>query len=205
MLTWQKINPLYIIIINNYYSFLNLFIIISLIIGSISGLNYISLKKIISFSSINQLRWIMLRMYNRKLIKFYLIIYIYLIWIIFKSFYLFKLKFLNQIFIIKNNNKFIKLFIFINLLSLGGLPPFLGFFPKIIIIINLNNLIIIIIIIIFSLFSLYIYIRIIFSLLILNTLKINKIFKNNNNKNFFNIIKIIIINNLFLILFLFII
>lgn len=200
LLTWQKINPLFILIINNYYLYLKLFIILSLLIGSIAGLNYISLKKIISFSSINQLRWIIIRLINNKIIKLYLFIYIYLIYLIIKSFNYFNLKFLNQLISLKIKNKFIKLFIFINLLSLGGLPPFLGFFPKLFIILKLNRSLLIFFIIIFSLLSLFMYLRIIFSLLILNSIKINKIYKNINYKKFFNIIKLIMINNFFLII-----
>lgn len=201
LLTWQKINPLFLLIINNYYSYLKLFIILSLLIGSIAGLNHISLKKIISFSSINQLRWIILRLINRKIIKLYIIIYTYIIFIIIKSFDYFNLKFLNQLINLKLKNKFIKLFIFINLLSLGGLPPFLGFFPKLFIIIKLNKSLLIFLIILFSLLSLFLYLRIIFSLLILNSLKINnKIYKNYNYINFINLIKFILINNLFLII-----
>lgn len=202
LLTWQKINPLIILILllKNYIINLNLFILSSLIIGSISGLNYSSFKKIISFSSINQLRWIIIRLINNKLIKLFIIFYLLLIWIIIKSIKLFKLKFLNQLFNLKPKIKFIKLFIFINFLSLGGLPPFLGFFPKIFIILKINNNFIIFFIVSFTLISLFIYIRIIYSILIINSIKINKIIKNNNNNKFFILIKLRIINNFLLII-----
>lgn len=204
LLTWQKINPLIILTFNNYNFILNLFIIFSLIIGSISGLNYSSIKKIITFSSINQLRWIILRIINNKLIKIYLLFYFFIIWIIIKSIMLFNITFINQIFNLNNKNKFIKSFIFINFLSLGGLPPFLGFYPKLIIILKLNNLLILFLIVIFTLITLFIYIRIIISILILNSIKLNKIINNYNIKKFYNLIKFTNLNNLILIILIFI-
>lgn len=203
LLTWQKINPLIILYYNYFFNFLILFIIISLILGSISGLNFSSLKKIISFSSINQISWIILRLINNKIFKIYLIFYFLLIWIIIKSIIFFNLKYLNQIYNLNLKNKFIKLFIFINFLSLGGLPPFLGFYPKILVILKTNNLIITLIIVIFTIISLFIYLRIIFSFLILNSIKINIINIKLNLKKTTNLIKLIILNNFLLIILLF--
>lgn len=203
LLTWQKINPLIILYFNNYFNLINIFILLSLIIGSISGLNYSSIKKIISFSSINQLRWIIIRLINNKLLKLYLIFYFFTIWIIIKSIILFNIKYLNEIYNLNIKNKFIKLFIFINFLSLGGLPPFLGFFPKLIIIIKINNLFILFFIIVITLITLFIYLRIILSIIILNSLKTNKIKKIINNNNFINITLFILFINLSLILILF--
>lgn len=203
LLTWQKINPLIILFFINNFNYLNIFIILSLIVGSISGLNYSSIKKIISFSSINQLRWLILRLINNKIIKIYIFFYFFLIWLIIKSLINFNLNYLNQLYNLNLKNKFIKLFIFINFLSLGGLPPFLGFYPKLILIIKFNNTIIIFLIVIFTILTLFIYLRIIFSLLILNSIKINKIKKINNLIKFYNFIKVIIFNNFLLIILLF--
>lgn len=203
LLTWQKINPLIILYYNNLFNFLFIFILISLIIGSITGLNFSSLKKIITFSSINQISWILIRLMNNKIIKIYLLFYFILIWIIIKSINFFNLKYLNQFYNLNLKNKFIKLFIFINFLSLGGLPPFLGFYPKLIIIIKINNLIIILFLVLLTIISLFIYLRIIFSILILNSIKINIIKIKINNKKYLNLIKIIIFNNFLLIILLF--
>lgn len=203
LLTWQKINPLVILYYNYIFNLLIFFIIISLILGSISGLNFSSLKKIISFSSINQIRWIILRLINNKLFKIYIIFYFFLIWIIIKSIILFNVKYLNQLYSLNLKNKFLKIFIFINFLSLGGLPPFLGFYPKLMIIIKTNNFIIILLIIIFTIISLFIYLRIIFSFLILNSIKINLIIIKLNFKKTINLINFIILNNFFLLLLLF--
>ena len=66
--------------------------------------------------------------------------------------------------------------LFFNLLSLGGLPPFLGFLPKWLVIqyttINIQ-LFILIIIIIITLITLYFYLRVSYSAFILNYTEIN--------------------------------
>jgi NADH-ubiquinone oxidoreductase chain 2 len=42
----------------------------------------------------------------------------------------FRLTTINQLILIKKRIPLIKLIVFLTLLSLGGLPPFLGFLPK---------------------------------------------------------------------------
>lgn len=160
----------------NFYLFL-FAIIFSSFIGSINGLNQTSLRKVIAYSSINHLRWIISRILNNENIwKIYFIFYSFLSFTIIFIFKNFKIFNLNQIFSLYKKNNFLKLFISLPLLSLGGLPPFLGFFPKwliieILIFSNLNWLIFILIN--FSLITLYFYIRICYSAFILNFNKIN--------------------------------
>ena len=72
----------------------------------------------------------------------------------------------NQTFLINNNKKVITFLLFSSLLSLGGLPPFLGFLPKLIVIqsiITNLSILIISIIVILSLITLYYYLRISYS------------------------------------------
>nr|AJP00043.1 NADH dehydrogenase subunit 2 [Orseolia oryzae] len=199
-LTFQKINPIYMINLNNFQLYLTMFIMFSMMIGSISGLNFSSLKKIMTYSSISQLSWLMISLMNNKLMKIYLMFYFFMMFLILKSFEMFNLKFINQLFNL-NMNKFNKLFLFMNLLSLGGLPPFLGFFPKLLIINKFNSYFMIFFLIIFSLLSLFMYLRIIFSMMMLNSMKINK-FKIINNFKFIKMLmNLSIINNFLLIIF----
>lgn len=172
LITWQKIAPLVLL------SFcLNLFFFISTIffsifIGAIGGLNQTSLRKIIAFSSINHLGWILRNIINNENIwKIYFLFYSFLSFSIIFLFFNFKLFNINQIFYIKFKTKIQKLIINIPLLSLGGLPPFLGFFPKWLTIetIIYNNFFILIFLIInFTLITLYFYIRISYSAFLLN-------------------------------------
>lgn len=181
LITWQKLAPL---IILSYCLRLNLLIIIifsSMLFGSLGGINQTSLRKLIAFSSINHLGWIISGMLNNERI-----------WIIYFLFYRllnlsvifmlnnFKLFNLNQTFKIFNSNNLINISLFILFLSLGGLPPFLGFFPKWLIIelIIKSNIITTLIFILFiTLITLYFYLRLTYSALLLNHINIKWNFK----------------------------
>lgn len=183
-----------------YYinNFLIIIIIINAIIGAIGGLNQTSLRKIIAFSSINNLRWIISALIiSENLWIFYFIIYSFIIRIICFLFSIINIFFINQLFFI-NLNYIIKLSLLINFLSLGGLPPFIGFFPKWIIInflINKQFYFLSFILIIIRLILLFFYVRILYSSFIFNYLKLKWInIKIKNNifyiLNFFSFISI---------------
>lgn len=172
LITWQKLGPIILIsyIINENLIYFS--IIISVTIGALGGLNQTSIRKLIAFSSINHLGWILSAIQINQLIwLIYFLIYTILTFTIIYFFNLFKIYYINQLFSIYFSSKIIKFFIFLNLLSLGGLPPFLGFFPKWIVIQNItfnNQIFIIIIIIIITLVTLYFYLRICYSAFIIN-------------------------------------
>nr|YP_010326856.1 NADH dehydrogenase subunit 2 [Condica capensis]UNP54108.1 NADH dehydrogenase subunit 2 [Condica capensis] len=198
LMTWQKITPM--ILLSYYFNmnFLLFIVIFNVIIGAIGGLNQTSLPKLLAFSSINNLGWmIMAIMISENLWFFYLFIYSFMISIMCFMFYIFNVFFINQLFI-NNMNSFIKINLMINFLSLGGLPPFIGFFPKWIIInflINNNLYLLTFIFIMMSLIMLFFYIRIIYSAFMFNYLKMKwfKIFIKNNYFlliNFFSFISI---------------
>lgn len=201
LITWQKIAP---IIILTYCININFFIfsiIISIVISRINGLNQTSLRKLLAYSSINHLGWILTGILNNQNIWIiYFIFYCFLtisIVLIFNNFKIFNL---NQIFSFFNFKNLIKTIIFLPLLSLGGLPPFLGFFPKWIIIeylISINYLFIIFLLIYFTLITLYFYLRISYSSLLLNYNEINWNFNNFYNKNNFFLLSIFLFINIF--------
>nr|WRO45064.1 NADH dehydrogenase subunit 2 [Habronychus sp. 2 XYG-2024a] len=69
VLTWQKIAPMILFMFNMTNNTFTIFIIItSAIISSISSLNMINLKKILAFSSINHMSWMMSMMIFSKTI-----------------------------------------------------------------------------------------------------------------------------------------
>lgn len=163
LITWQKIAPLYIISNLNINTIIYLSIILSIIIGRIGGLNQTSLRKIIAYSSINHLGWILSINKSINLWISYLIIYSIIILRLCYIFYNYKLNFINQISRININNRE-KFRLFIIILRIGGLPPFIGFLPKWITIqrlFNENEFLIIFIIIIFRLVTLIYYLRVI--------------------------------------------
>jgi len=187
LITWQKIASFIILFICLNNKIIFIFIIFCSFFRSIFGLNQISLQKIIGYSSINHIRWLLRRIIFRKFLWFnYFLFYFIILLRIVIIFYKFNLFYLNQIYIFWKNF-FLKLIIFFNLLSIGGLPPFLGFFPKILVInklIDLKLFVLIFFIILFILIVLFYYLRIIYFSLILNSLNLKNYFFKNNLNNF---------------------
>nr|AAP42821.1 NADH dehydrogenase subunit 2 [Bombyx mandarina]ADE18196.1 NADH dehydrogenase subunit 2 [Bombyx mandarina]ADE18209.1 NADH dehydrogenase subunit 2 [Bombyx mandarina]ADE18274.1 NADH dehydrogenase subunit 2 [Bombyx mandarina]ADE18287.1 NADH dehydrogenase subunit 2 [Bombyx mandarina] len=185
LMTWQKISPM--ILLSYYFNknFLIFMIIMNLIIGSLGGLNQTSLRKLLAFSSINNLGWMIFSiMISENLWLFYFLIYSMMIFMMISLFFLMNMYFMNQLFI-NNMNFFIKLNLLINFLSLGGLPPFMGFMPKWIIIkfLLINKFYFLTFIFMMtSLIIIYYYIRIIYSSFMFNYFKMkwmNLLMKNN--------------------------
>nr|YP_009185840.1 NADH dehydrogenase subunit 2 [Gabronthus thermarum]ALO70579.1 NADH deshydrogenase subunit 2 [Gabronthus thermarum] len=186
ILTWQKIAPMIILMYNlNFPLFFNFIIITSMLISGIMGFNQTSLRKILTYSSINHIAWMMAAMFNYESIWFfYFIVYTIITINIILIFNLINVFYMKQLFIMLNNNFPLKFFFIMNFLSLGGLPPFLGFMPKWLTIENLvknNMMTLAIIMVILTLITLFFYIRLTFSTL---TLIINE--PNFSLKNKFN-------------------
>nr|WGO62307.1 NADH dehydrogenase subunit 2 [Pseudandraca sp. 1 MD-2023a] len=198
LMTWQKITPM--ILLSYYFNtyFLYFTIILNISFGAIGGLNQTSLRKLMAFSSINNLGWMIFSiMISENLWLFYFFMYSFLVSIMCFLFYLSNTFFINQLFI-NNINFSIKMNLLINFLSLGGLPPFIGFIPKWIIINFLMNnklYLLTFIFILMSLIIIFFYIRIIYSCFMFNYLKMKwfKILIKNNFMfyiNFFSYISI---------------
>nr|YP_006234037.1 NADH dehydrogenase subunit 2 [Athyma sulpitia]AFH54879.1 NADH dehydrogenase subunit 2 [Athyma sulpitia] len=185
LMTWQKITPM--ILLSYYFNlnFLYLIMIFNVLIGAIGSFNQTSLRKLMAFSSINNLGWMISSIIiSENLWMIYFIFYSIFTFIMCFLFYIINIFFMNQLFFF-NMNFLIKISIMINFLSLGGLPPFLGFFPKWIVInylLNNNFFIISFIFIMSSLILLFIYIRIIYSSLLFFSIKLKwfKIYIKNN-------------------------
>nr|YP_010046660.1 NADH dehydrogenase subunit 2 [Ochlerotatus nigrithorax]QPJ78591.1 NADH dehydrogenase subunit 2 [Ochlerotatus nigrithorax] len=213
LMTWQKIAPLMLISYNMNYNFFLISIILSMIIGALGGLNQTSLRKLMAFSSINHLGWMLMAMMNNELLWFtYFLLYSILSMSIVLMFNNFKLFHFNQIFNLSMMNPSIKFFMFLNLLSLGGLPPFLGFLPKWLVIQNLvelNQIFLLFIAVCLTLITLYYYLRMSYSIYMLNYNKNSWMMMNSyNNKNmnliltmnFISIMGLVIITLIYLIL-----
>nr|YP_010586381.1 NADH dehydrogenase subunit 2 [Molannodes epaphos]UZZ44169.1 NADH dehydrogenase subunit 2 [Molannodes epaphos] len=128
--TWQKIIPLMILSYCLIPKLMYMSIMLSTIVGSVMGLNQSNLKMIMTYSSINHIGWLISAiMINYSLTIIYLMNYILLSYILMKFFNQMNLFHIMQIFSLKMS--FLsKMLILINFISLGGIPPFLGFIPK---------------------------------------------------------------------------
>nr|YP_011010225.1 NADH dehydrogenase subunit 2 [Halobates sobrinus]WPW46814.1 NADH dehydrogenase subunit 2 [Halobates sobrinus]WPW46840.1 NADH dehydrogenase subunit 2 [Halobates sobrinus] len=172
LMTWQKIAPLYVMSnTNNNIFMINILAITSAIIGAIGGINQTSTKKIMAYSSVNHLGWITTCIvYDNETWMKYLIIYSMIIMILTKSFEKKSINFINQM-NMNMKTKTEKMSFIVMMLSLGGLPPFLGFLPKWLVIQSLMNngcKMTILILMMTSMITLFYYLRMITPIIMMN-------------------------------------
>nr|YP_009919124.1 NADH dehydrogenase subunit 2 [Triatoma mexicana]QMP96756.1 NADH dehydrogenase subunit 2 [Triatoma mexicana] len=170
LMTWQKIAPLCVMSYITYNPILPFIITLSVIVGAIGGLNQTSLRKILGYSSINHMGWMIACIkFNNEFWLKYLMIYSSIILMMTTLFNLYSSFFINQV--INSSPSFMeKSLIIILFLSLGGLPPFIGFLPKWLVIqsmISSNSITIMFIMIMSSLITLFYYLRLISSTLLI--------------------------------------
>nr|YP_010446985.1 NADH dehydrogenase subunit 2 [Loxocera planivena]UTM10350.1 NADH dehydrogenase subunit 2 [Loxocera planivena] len=172
LMTWQKLAPMLLMTYIMIKEIMMICIIMSTIIGSLGGFNQTSLKKLMAFSSINHISWMLTALYfSENLWMIYFLIYSFMNFSLIFIFNLFNLFYMNQLFSLFMNNKMLKFFLFMNLLSLGGLPPFLGFLPKWMIIQSLilsNQILLMMMLTLITLITLFFYIRLTYSAFMLN-------------------------------------
>nr|YP_011010693.1 NADH dehydrogenase subunit 2 [Metrocoris communis]WPW47373.1 NADH dehydrogenase subunit 2 [Metrocoris communis] len=182
IMTWQKMAPMFILsnTINNSM-IINSWAILSAMTGAIGGINQTSIKKIMAFSSVNHMSWMIMCMkYDGEMWIKYLIIYSLMIILLIEVFSKKSINYINQI----NTNmktQMEKMNMLIMMLSLGGLPPFIGFMPKWMVIqslISTNSMLTIFILMMSSMITLFYYMRMV-SPMIMNKSMMNKW----NNKN----------------------
>nr|AWV83198.1 NADH dehydrogenase subunit 2 [Cryptotympana facialis] len=172
--TLQKFIPL--VMLSYLNTNLVLFMILSSLWGSISGLNYSSMRKIIAYSSIYNLGWIIGGlMINNYMWLMYFIIYSINLMMVCNVFFVFSVSYLNQMFMLRSN--YIQsLLVMIIFMSMGGLPPFLGFLPKLIMVycFIMNEMIFsCFILIISALMVMFFYLRVVFTGLLINSLSMS--------------------------------
>nr|WNH36540.1 NADH dehydrogenase subunit 2 [Nasutitermes sp. 3 MLW-2023a]WNH36553.1 NADH dehydrogenase subunit 2 [Nasutitermes sp. 3 MLW-2023a] len=168
LMTVQKAAPLmlmsYLIDIN---AFTLSIILLSTIVGSIGGLNQTSMRKIMTYSSINHTGWMLIALTtSENLWMTYFAIYSTLALTVVSAISLSGTSFINQTMLTNKETTLMKFMMFSSLLSLGGLPPFLGFLPKWIVIqamITNNMAPLATIVVVTSLITLYYYLKISYS------------------------------------------
>nr|ADV02350.1 NADH dehydrogenase subunit 2 [Lordiphosa neokurokawai] len=185
LMTWQKIAPLMLISYLNIKNLLLISVVFSVIVGAIGGLNQTSLRKLMAFSSINHLGWMLSAiMISESVWMIYFLFYSFLSFILSFMFNIYKLFHLNQLFSWFMNSKILKFTLFMNFLSLGGLPPFLGFLPKWIVIQQLTNshqYLQLMVMLTMTLITLFFYLRICYSAFMLNYFENNWIINSQFN------------------------
>ena len=133
LLVPQKVGP--VLLFSSFIRALSIsvvgfFIVASSLVGAAGGLVSSTLKKIIVYSSVRQLGWILSRvMIEKYLWVIYFFVYGSVLRTILYSFAQIKAKSLSSLFMLKKQR--LKVILIINVLSLGGMPPFSGFLAKI--------------------------------------------------------------------------
>nr|YP_011036693.1 NADH dehydrogenase subunit 2 [Xestocephalus gracilus]WRK21297.1 NADH dehydrogenase subunit 2 [Xestocephalus gracilus] len=127
LFTMLKIPPLMMLSLNNSMNFL--FSISSLLWGSIMGLNQFSIKKMMGYSSIFNMGFIIQSTKNQPLWMSYMLIYFTIISMFLITTKKLSINYINQA-STNDINKLNKINLWILMLSMMGMPPLIGFTPK---------------------------------------------------------------------------
>nr|YP_010760818.1 NADH dehydrogenase subunit 2 [Nysius graminicola]WEY35857.1 NADH dehydrogenase subunit 2 [Nysius graminicola] len=183
--TWQKIIPLYVLSNMINHKIMIISVILSAIIGAIGGINTSSMRKIMAYSSINHMSWMLVIMISQPQWYNYLLLYSFMMLIVCLTFNQNNFLFINQA--MNNESTMTKLMISSMMLSMGGMPPFIGFLPKWMALqsmINNQMLIIMMVMIMMSMMTLFYYMRMISSMMMFYSTFNKWSYKNNNMNNY---------------------
>nr|YP_009400039.1 NADH dehydrogenase subunit 2 [Segonzacia mesatlantica]ARW69937.1 NADH dehydrogenase subunit 2 [Segonzacia mesatlantica] len=144
---------------------------LSAMVGALGGLNIMKLRKIMAFSSINHMSWMLIAIsINDIMWLMYFSFYILISLSIIMLFHYTQAFSFSDLLNLNFPNPFYNLTLPLSLLSLGGLPPFTGFIPKWIMIqiMILNKMMLPLFILLLStLITLYFYLRMLIPFILL--------------------------------------
>ncbi len=138
--------------LKDLYIFFMVLSILSIVVGTLGAIYQTKLKRIIAYSSISNMGYILSMMLTINIegmysVIFYIIVYNIMstgLWILLLSFRSqsnkIKLKEIGEIILLFNSNKYISIIFFIFLFSSMGIPPMIGFFSKLFILLNIIEL-----------------------------------------------------------------
>nr|AFR45089.1 NADH dehydrogenase subunit 2 [Sarcophilus harrisii]AFR45154.1 NADH dehydrogenase subunit 2 [Sarcophilus harrisii] len=170
LLTWQKLAPtaiLFQIAPHLNMKILIMLAILSTLVGGWGGLNQTHLRKILAYSSIAHMGWmIIIVQINPTLTILSLTIYIMATLTMFLTLNLSNVTKIKSLGGLWNKSATTTIIILLTLLSLGGLPPLTGFMPKWLILqelINNNNIMTATLMALSALLNLFFYMRLIYA------------------------------------------
>nr|ABW76488.1 NADH dehydrogenase subunit 2 [Eclysippe vanelli] len=165
--TIQKVAPVMIIFYSNSFSpLMTVFCAgVSSIVSGVGGMNQTLMRVLLAYSSIGHMGWVLAgSMVCKMSAWFYFFSYMFIISGLF--FFLAKVKLSSGDFIKKIGGSYwLVVLIMFLFFSLGGLPPFLGFYPKMMVLGGLVNdsfYILSVVMIIGSVLNLYYYLKVVF-------------------------------------------
>nr|YP_009471376.1 NADH dehydrogenase subunit 2 [Penion maximus]AVG72746.1 NADH dehydrogenase subunit 2 [Penion maximus] len=189
--TWQKFAPLFLVLclleLNQSYMMAFIFCIISAgsaLIGGLGGMNQTQVRALLAYSSISHLGWMSFAiLHSEWTMKMYLGIYVLISISLFMSLWYSDSGNMKNIYNLSSSS-FMQLTVMLLLLSLGGLPPLLGFISKWLVVAVGSNgpwAPVIFMLISGSLMSLFYYLSLFFSMFLSSLKKygLNKLNMNN--------------------------
>uniref|UniRef100_G9FND8 NADH-ubiquinone oxidoreductase chain 2 n=1 Tax=Typhlonarke aysoni TaxID=1072514 RepID=G9FND8_TYPAY len=169
--TWQKLAPFAILLQLHHTLNPNLLMFLgfsSIIVGGWGGLNQTQLRKILAYSSIAHLGWMIIILhYMPNLTLLNLMLYIILTTSMFLMFININATKINSIAPSVMKLPLLSIILLTSLLSLGGLPPLSGFMPKLLILQELtkqNMMTMATLMALATLLSLYFYLRLCYTI-----------------------------------------
>nr|AFO12822.1 NADH dehydrogenase subunit 2 [Pachydactylus parascutatus] len=141
--TWQKLAPLALLYLSiNHMSLTTILLtgLLSVLVGGWAGLNQTQTRKIMAFSSIAHMGWLMIALtMSPHLATLTLITYTTMTITVFSSFNTTTTKTLQDLGTTWSYSPALATTTIITLMSLGGLPPLTGFMPKLLILKELTT------------------------------------------------------------------
>nr|YP_010926806.1 NADH dehydrogenase subunit 2 [Procletes levicarina]WKF54313.1 NADH dehydrogenase subunit 2 [Procletes levicarina] len=177
LMTIQKIAPMLMLsyLVSSDTMIVPISSMLSSLVGSLGGLNQTLMRKIMSYSSINHMGWMLAAMYiSTPMWTNYFMIYMIVTSTVVSIMHSQQIFHFSQTSSTSHRSTLTKIMMFFSMLSLGGLPPFLGFLPKMMVIKSLvsSNALMWLAILLFSaLITLFYYLRIIMTSLTLTSPK----------------------------------
>nr|YP_214888.1 NADH dehydrogenase subunit 2 [Centruroides limpidus]AAV53582.1 NADH dehydrogenase subunit 2 [Centruroides limpidus] len=162
LLTWQKLAPLFLVSGFGVFQFV---IVCSALVGSLGGFNQLSLSSILAYSSIMHVGWMLggVGLSFSLGLSYYFVYFFFSVMLVGIFLWVGCVRLgqlLSSLFIVKFS-------VFLLLLSMGGFPPMLGFFPKWYLIVFLlsENVFVSFFLIFSSLINLFFYFRLFYGAL----------------------------------------
>nr|ADL57134.1 NADH dehydrogenase subunit 2 [Cynops orientalis] len=132
--TWQKLAPMALLILTSHHlntNLLTLMALMSMIVGGWGGLNQTQMRKIMAYSSIAHLGWmVMIMPFTPNLALLNLLVYLILTSSMFLTLMALNSTNMNKLSISWLKTPTLAALSMVVLMALGGLPPTSGFLPK---------------------------------------------------------------------------
>nr|YP_010582909.1 NADH dehydrogenase subunit 2 [Aguriahana triangularis]UGN61329.1 NADH dehydrogenase subunit 2 [Aguriahana triangularis] len=180
MLTINKIAP--ITMMSYLSNKMSIIVLLTVVVGATMGLNQNSMKKIIGYSSIFNMGFIMSVLKFNLVWTMYLMIYSMLLFMMVWVLNTYNVNYINQM--VFSETIINSMSLWIILLSMGGMPPLMGFSIKYMVmwyLISMNFIFMISVMVMISLLIMFLYLRMTFLSLMNNSL-MNKIKLFNSNE-----------------------